>query len=166
MFCCSLKLPHFCEFMKDQMWAIRKVCADSFSQFALRCRRETREGVLTEHFVRLLDDNSRWVKISAYKSLGPFIATFIRSDAEKAEIAAAAAAVAKAEEKKAASDEDKVVKEEESKSLGEDDVARKSDVGDEGEEKKHVEDIIPSSPLSAASNEEDVHMVDVMSTQE
>ena len=159
--------------MKDQMWAIRKVCADSFSQFALRCRRETREGVLTEHFVRLLDDNSRWVKISAYKSLGPFIATFIRSDAEKAEIAAAAAAVAKAEEeKKAASDEDKTVKEEESKTLGEDDVTRKSDVGDEGEEKKHVEDIIPSSPSSAASNEEDVHMVDVvsgdnaMSTQE
>lgn len=74
--------------MKDQMWAIRKVCADSFSQFAMRCRRETREGILTEHFVRLLDDNSRWVKISAYKSLGPFIATFIRSEAEKAELAA------------------------------------------------------------------------------
>lgn len=79
------KLPHFCEFMKDQVWAIRKVCADSFSSFSLRCTREIREDVLTDYFIRLLDDNSRWVKISAYKSLGPFIATFIRSDAEKAE---------------------------------------------------------------------------------
>lgn len=71
--------------MKDQVWAIRKVCADSFSQFAMRCRRDTRELVLTEHFIRLLDDNSRWVKIAAYKSLGPFIATFIRTESEKAE---------------------------------------------------------------------------------
>jgi hypothetical protein len=70
-------LPHFIEFLKDQVWAIRKVCADLFSSFALRCTRKTRETVLTDCFIRLLDDNSRWVKISAYKSLGPFISTFI-----------------------------------------------------------------------------------------
>ena len=83
-------LPHFVEFLKDQVWAIRKVCADLFSSFALRCTRKTRETVLTECFVRLLDDNSRWVKISAYKSLGPFISTFIpqksdESDADEKE---------------------------------------------------------------------------------
>ena len=75
-------LPHFCDFMKDQVWAIRKVCADMFSQFASKCSRKTREQVLTEHFIRLLDDNSRWVKISAYKSLGSFIATFSKDPNE------------------------------------------------------------------------------------
>ena len=69
--------------MKDQVWAIRKVCADLFSSFALRCSRKTRETILTEHFIKLLDDNSRWVKISAYKSLGPFISTFIKHNNEK-----------------------------------------------------------------------------------
>lgn len=69
--------------MNDQVWAIRKVCADSFSTFALKCSRRTREEILTESFVRLLNDNSRWVKISAYKSLGPFIATFIKSSSDE-----------------------------------------------------------------------------------
>lgn len=71
--------------MKDQVWAIRKVCADIFSSFAVKCRRKTREEVLTEYFIRLLDDNSRWVKISAYKSLGSFIATFSQDKLEKAD---------------------------------------------------------------------------------
>ena len=57
----SQKLSHFCEFMKDQVWAIRKVCAEIFSTFALKCSRRTRENILTDHFIRLLDDNSRWV---------------------------------------------------------------------------------------------------------
>ena len=55
------KLPHFCEFLKDQVWAVRKVCADLFSTFALKCSKRKRREVLTEHFVRLLDDSSRWV---------------------------------------------------------------------------------------------------------
>ena len=57
----KLKLPHFCEFMKDQVWAIRKVCADLFSSFAMKCTRKKRQEVLTEYFIKLLDDNSRWV---------------------------------------------------------------------------------------------------------
>ena len=73
-------IPHFCEFMKDQVWAIRKLCADTFPMFAVKCRRRTREQQLTECFIKLLDDNSRWVKISAYKSLGSFIATFSKEN--------------------------------------------------------------------------------------
>ena len=72
--------------MKDQVWAIRKVCADQFSSFAQTCSRKTKELFLTESFTRLLEDNSRWVKISAYKSLGPFISTFALSDLEKKNI--------------------------------------------------------------------------------
>lgn len=78
-------IPHFCEFMKDQVWAIRKVCADIFSIFAIKCKRKTREKELTDYFIRLLDDNSRWVKISAYKSLGSFIATFSKSNSDNIE---------------------------------------------------------------------------------
>ncbi|RMZ95186.1 serine threonine- phosphatase 4 regulatory subunit 1 [Brachionus plicatilis] len=79
-------LPNFCEFMKDQVWAIRKVCADQFSSFAQTCSRKIRETVLTEYFARLLEDNSRWVKISAYKSLGPFISTFALSESEMSKL--------------------------------------------------------------------------------
>lgn len=76
-------IPHFCEFMKDQVWAIRKLCADTFPMFAVKCRRRTRENQLTDCFIKLLDDNSRWVKISAYKSLGSFIATFSQDNLSK-----------------------------------------------------------------------------------
>jgi len=72
--------------MKDQVWAIRKVCADMFSTFASKCSRKTRDRVLTEYFIKLLDDTSRWVKISAYKSLGSFIATFSLANSNQNEI--------------------------------------------------------------------------------
>jgi hypothetical protein len=72
--------------MKDQVWAIRKVCADMFSTFASKCSRKTRDRVLTECFIKLLDDTSRWVKISAFKSLGSFIATFSLANSNQNEI--------------------------------------------------------------------------------
>jgi hypothetical protein len=37
------------------------------------CTSEEKEGVLTEVYVGLLKDNNKWVRISAYKNLGPFI---------------------------------------------------------------------------------------------
>ena len=63
--------------MRDQVWAIRKICADTFSAFAEKCSKKTRIEVLTPCFTKLLDDHSRWVKLSAYKSLGSFIYTFV-----------------------------------------------------------------------------------------
>ena len=62
------------------MWAIRKVCAEIFATIANKCSREIRESVLTECFIQLLEDSSRWVKISAYKTLGSFIATFLKDE--------------------------------------------------------------------------------------
>jgi hypothetical protein len=76
----NLKLPHFSDFIKDQVWAIRKVCAEIFATIANKCSREIRESILTDCFIHLLEDSSRWVKISAYKTLGSFIATFLKDE--------------------------------------------------------------------------------------
>jgi hypothetical protein len=97
-------LPYFCEFIKDQVWAIRKVSAENFTLFAGRCSRKTRETVLTEPFVKLLDDPSRWVKSSAFRVLGSFIATFLKdpNDPEVLE-------ETKSEEKEESSNELKMV---------------------------------------------------------
>ena len=37
---------------------------------------------MTDCFIHLLEDSSRWVKISAYKTLGSFIATFLKDERE------------------------------------------------------------------------------------
>lgn len=131
--------------MKDQVWAIRKVCADLFSHFAMRCRRQTRELILTEHFIRLLDDNSRWVKIAAYKSLGPFIATFIRTEAEKVEFLNQKR---EEEEKKEAISASKEISQE-SESQSQEKKDNETDVKSAEETKKVEEEV---------TNNEDVHM--------
>lgn len=161
-----LKLHHFCEFMKDQVWAIRKVCADSFSQFAMRCRRETRELVLTEHFIRLLDDNSRWVKIAAYKSLGPFIATFIRTETEKAEFLKKQeekAALRKAIEESQANDKknDQIEATATETRSDQKNSTSKSSVVDETNNNKQSDRLgEQKSEASAAATSQDVHMTD------
>lgn len=59
---------------KDQSnWAIRKACVDIILEMSQLCSKEEREGPLTDSMVGLLKDSSKWVQISAYKSLGPFI---------------------------------------------------------------------------------------------
>lgn len=40
------------------------------------CRLEIRKAVLAPVFASLLSDVSRWVRMSAFQTLGPFITTF------------------------------------------------------------------------------------------
>lgn len=54
-------------------WAIRKACVDIVLDMSKLCSKEEREGPLTDSLLGLLKDSNKWVKISAYKSLGPFI---------------------------------------------------------------------------------------------
>jgi serine/threonine-protein phosphatase 4 regulatory subunit 1 len=54
-------------------WAIRKACIDIILEVASLCLPEEREGPLTDTYLLLLKDNNKWVKISAYKHLGPYI---------------------------------------------------------------------------------------------
>ena len=54
-------------------WAIRKACIDIILDISELCSAEEREGPLTETYLALLKDGSKWVRISAYKNLGAFI---------------------------------------------------------------------------------------------
>lgn len=76
LFIYRLQLPEFLELCKDDVWGVRKGCAEIFTEIARLCQLATRRDTLTPVFVKLLQDSTRWVKVAAYQSLGPFIATF------------------------------------------------------------------------------------------
>lgn len=61
-------LPCYITLCNDEVYDVRKACVCS--------RRE----LLAPSFIKLLQDESRWVKIAAYQSLGPFISTFADPD--------------------------------------------------------------------------------------
>jgi serine/threonine-protein phosphatase 4 regulatory subunit 1 len=44
------------------------------------CRLSTRKATLTQLFVGLLHDPSRWVRVAACQTLGPFITTFLAEE--------------------------------------------------------------------------------------
>lgn len=56
-------------------WGIRKCCVDIIIEIANICDEATRETQLTEIMLAFIRDTHKWVKISAYKNIGPFIAT-------------------------------------------------------------------------------------------
>lgn len=74
------QLPEFLALCKDDVWGVRKGCAEIFTEIARLCQLPTRRDKLTPVFVKLLEDSTRWVKVAAYQSLGPFIATFSMDD--------------------------------------------------------------------------------------
>lgn len=75
-----IQLPEFLALCKDDVWGVRKGCAEIFTEIARLCQLPTRRDKLTPVFVKLLEDSTRWVKVAAYQSLGPFIATFSMDD--------------------------------------------------------------------------------------
>lgn len=69
-------LPAFAVLAEDVVWGVRKACADSFSLLSENVSESTRQTRMSELFVLLLNDESRWVRLSAYQELGKFIASF------------------------------------------------------------------------------------------
>ncbi|KAG1666500.1 Serine/threonine-protein phosphatase 4 regulatory subunit 1 [Nymphon striatum] len=67
------KFYYLCE---DGVWDVRKACSEVFMSVACACSLETRRQDLASVFLSLLTDPSRWVKMSAFQCLGPFISTF------------------------------------------------------------------------------------------
>lgn len=61
---------------------LRKGCAEIFTDIGRLCQVNTRRDKLTPAFVKLLDDTTRWVKVAAYQSLGPFITLFASVESE------------------------------------------------------------------------------------
>nr|CAD7442318.1 unnamed protein product [Timema bartmani] len=72
---CSI-LPRFVDLCKDEIWGVRKACAEVFMSVSCACTMEMRKSTLASLFANLLSDPSRWVCMSAFQTLGPFISTF------------------------------------------------------------------------------------------
>uniref|UniRef100_A0A2C9JIK6 Uncharacterized protein n=1 Tax=Biomphalaria glabrata TaxID=6526 RepID=A0A2C9JIK6_BIOGL len=78
--CEDVLLPKFFYLCEDGVWGVRKACAECFMTVSCACSLETRKNELANLFVNLLCDQSRWVRMSAFQQLGPFISTFADAD--------------------------------------------------------------------------------------
>merc|ERR1719510_2404080 len=73
-------LPKFFYLCEDGVWGVRKACADVFMPVSCVCSPTVRKTELSPIFINLLKDQSRWVRMTAYQALGPFISTFADSN--------------------------------------------------------------------------------------
>ena len=64
------------ELCEDEIWGVRKACAETFMSVSCACTLQVRKQSLAPLFANLLIDQSRWVRMSAFQTLGPFISTF------------------------------------------------------------------------------------------
>ncbi|XP_044014791.1 serine/threonine-protein phosphatase 4 regulatory subunit 1-like isoform X2 [Aphidius gifuensis] len=69
-------LPMYVTLCKDAFWIVRKSCAEVIVSVACTVSLEHRSTILSEILANFLSDESKWVRISAYQHLGPFISTF------------------------------------------------------------------------------------------
>ncbi|KAF4521346.1 hypothetical protein B566_EDAN006934, partial [Ephemera danica] len=76
-------LKKFVVLCRDPEWAVRKACAEVFTSMAHTVSMVQRHCTLSVVFHDLLRDESRWVQVAAFQSLGSFIAAF--SDTAQAE---------------------------------------------------------------------------------
>ncbi|KAH0617817.1 hypothetical protein JD844_016435 [Phrynosoma platyrhinos] len=70
------KLPRFFQLCADNVWGVRKACAECFMAVSCATSQEIRRTKLSTLFINLISDPSRWVRQAAFQSLGPFISTF------------------------------------------------------------------------------------------
>lgn len=61
---------------QDEIWEVRKSCAEVIMFVSIVCSPEIRRSTLVSTFAKLLQDDCRWVQMSAFQTLGPFITTF------------------------------------------------------------------------------------------
>lgn len=69
-------MPCYIELCGDEIWGVRKECAEVVMSVSCACSSNTRRTVLAPVFLELLKDERRWVRMAAFHSLGPFISTF------------------------------------------------------------------------------------------
>lgn len=69
-------IPTFFELCSDDMWGMRKACAECFVAVSYNTSPEVRRSQLSPLFIRLIRDPCRWVRQAAFQALGPFISTF------------------------------------------------------------------------------------------
>lgn len=76
---CCFQLEKFYTLCQDELWGVRKACAEVFMSISRVVSQSKRRQDLGVLFVNLLQDESRWVRMAAFQALGPFISTFSRS---------------------------------------------------------------------------------------
>ncbi|XP_042562843.1 serine/threonine-protein phosphatase 4 regulatory subunit 1 isoform X2 [Clupea harengus] len=72
----ELLLPRFFQLCSDNVWGVRKACAECFMCVSSATSPEVRRTKLSSLFINLISDPSRWVRQAAFQSLGQFISTF------------------------------------------------------------------------------------------
>lgn len=72
----SRLVPSFLKLCCDTEWVVRQTCAEVFMSVSCKVTLATRKTLLAPAFAKLLVDRVRWVQLSAFQSLGPFITTF------------------------------------------------------------------------------------------
>uniref|UniRef100_A0A9J7XSL6 Serine/threonine-protein phosphatase 4 regulatory subunit 1 n=1 Tax=Cyprinus carpio carpio TaxID=630221 RepID=A0A9J7XSL6_CYPCA len=72
----ELLLPRFFQLCSDNVWGVRKACAECFMTVSSASSPDVRRTKLSSLFISLISDPSRWVRQAAFQSLGPFISTF------------------------------------------------------------------------------------------
>ncbi|XP_018407558.1 PREDICTED: serine/threonine-protein phosphatase 4 regulatory subunit 1-like [Cyphomyrmex costatus] len=72
----SKLIPMFIDLCGDRIWNVRKACVDVMMPVSCCLTPEHRRLLLADILVKHLNDDSKWVQISAFQILGPFISTF------------------------------------------------------------------------------------------
>lgn len=79
-------LSLFLKISTDEIWGVRKVCAERLPAMSASTAPDSRNTVITQCFVQLAQDESRWVRCAVFKSLGSLIATFVSAPPDNDEL--------------------------------------------------------------------------------
>lgn len=60
------QLPRFFQLCSDNVWGVRKACAECFMAVSCATSQEVRRTKLSTLFINLISDPSRWVRIAFY----------------------------------------------------------------------------------------------------
>ncbi|KAK0077584.1 hypothetical protein PV325_003727 [Microctonus aethiopoides] len=71
-------LPMYEHLCKDMIWSVRQSCVDAMISVACCVSLEYRRTTLSQILANHLNDASKWVRLSAFQILGPFITTFAK----------------------------------------------------------------------------------------
>ncbi|XP_012063540.1 PREDICTED: serine/threonine-protein phosphatase 4 regulatory subunit 1-like [Atta cephalotes] len=78
----SKLIPMFIDLCGDRIWNVRKACVEVMMPVSCCLTAEHRRLLLADILAKHLIDDSKWVRISAFQILGPFISTFAKQFAE------------------------------------------------------------------------------------
>ncbi|XP_017763871.1 PREDICTED: serine/threonine-protein phosphatase 4 regulatory subunit 1-like isoform X2 [Eufriesea mexicana] len=74
--------PLYIDLCFDKVWGVRKACVDVMMSVSCCMTLQHRRLLLAELLAAHLNDESKWVRMSAFQILGPFISTFAKQFTE------------------------------------------------------------------------------------